>query len=126
VGAVKTITVAYVNATVEEEDRPMTDAVIVDVKVESALDVGVPLRTADAPGRAPETVERVSPGGRFVPLNATVLDDAVSGYAVMLNTGLGANGVPIVKIAEVELAVRTIRCPSTWIGRSVDTMAPVV
>jgi len=126
VGAVKTITVAYVNATVEEEDRPMTDAVIVDVKVESVLDVGVPLRTADAPGRAPETVERVSPGGRFVPLNATVLDDAVSGYAVMLNTGLGANGVPIVKIAEVELAVRTIRCPSTWIGRSVDTMAPVV
>jgi hypothetical protein len=126
VGAVKTITVAYVNATVEEEDNPMTDAVIVDVKVESALDVGVPLRTADAPGRAPETVERVSPGGRFVPLNATVLDDAVSGYAVMLNTGLGANRVPIVRIAEVELAVRTIRCPSTWIGRSVDTMAPVV
>jgi hypothetical protein len=111
---------------VEEEDNPMTDAVIVDVNAESTLDVGVPVRTADAPGRVPETVERDSPGGRFVPLNTTVLDVALSGYAVMVNTGLGANGVPIVNVAEFELAARTIRCPSTWIGRSVDTTAPVL
>jgi hypothetical protein len=44
----------------------------------------------------------------------------------MVNTGLGANGVPIVNVAEFELAARTIRCPSTWIGRSVDTTAPVL
>jgi hypothetical protein len=125
-GAVKRTTVAYVKDTVEEEDNPMTDAVTVDVNVESTLDVGVPTRTADAPGKVPETVERVSPGGRFVPLNTTVLDVAVSGYAVMVNTGLGANGIPIVRSAEFELAARTIRWPSTWIGRSVDTIAPVV
>jgi hypothetical protein len=76
-GSVKTITVAYVKDTVKEEDNPMTDAVIVDVSDEFALDV--PVRTADAPGKVPETVERVSPGGRFVPLNTTVLDVAVSG-----------------------------------------------
>ena len=125
-GSVKTITVAYVKDTVKEEDNPMTDAVIVDVSDEFALDVGVPVRTADAPGRAPETVERDSPGGRFVPLNTTVLDVAASGYVVMVNTGLGANGVPIVRIAEFELAARTIRWPSTWIGRSVDTTLPVL
>lgn len=73
------MTVAYVKDTVKEEVNPMTDAVIVDVSDEFALDVGVPVRTADAPGRVPETVERVSPGGRFVPLNTTVLDVAVSG-----------------------------------------------
>ena len=120
------MTVAYVKATVEEDDKPMTDAVIVDVNAESTLDVGVPTRTADAPGRVPETVERVSPGGRFVPLNTTVLDVAASGYVVTVNTGLGANGIPIVRIAEFELAAITIRCPSTWIGSNVDTIAPVV
>jgi hypothetical protein len=83
--------------------------VIVDVNDESTLDVGVPVRTADAPGKVPETVERVRLGGRFVPLNTTVLDVALSGYAVMVNTGLGANGVPIVNVAEFELAAMTIR-----------------
>ncbi len=73
------MTVAYVKATVVEEDNPITDAVTVDVNVESTLDKGVPVRTADAPGRAPETVERDSPGGRFAPLKTTVLDVAVSG-----------------------------------------------
>ena len=120
------MTVAYVKVTVEEEDKPMTDAVIVDVNAESTLDVGVPTRTADAPGRVPETVERVSPGGRFVPLNTTVLDVAASGYVVTVNTGLGANGIPIVRLAEFELAVITIRCPSTWIGSNVDTTLPVL
>jgi len=108
-GAVKRTTVAYVKDTVDEEDSPITDAVTVDVNAESTLDVGVPIRTADAPGRAPETVERDSPGGRFAPLNTTVLDVALSGYAVMVNTGLGANGVPIVNVAEFELAAMTIR-----------------
>jgi hypothetical protein len=71
------MTVEYVNETVEDDVNTLAVAVTVDVTLESALLVGVPVITPFAPGRLLERVVTTSPGGRFSPLKIAVL--AVNG-----------------------------------------------